>query len=837
MPTVTSPSTSASPSSPPRALLLAVALVAASILLFEISLTRVFGTVLRYHLTFLAISIALCGLGVGGYAMHWLRSRRAVSLPRLAVAYALATFAATVALLRGVFPTAPEAYWLSALVVLVPFSLGGAWLAEAFARFPRHAGRVYAWDLVGAAAAALAAVPTLERTSPQIAIAWAATLGLVAAGILGWNDLKLRLTLFALFVLFNGSTRTSLYEIPNLPPKPDADALTLAERGVTQPLFTELGTPGNRSRIVQTRHNAFARTDVVDDPVSPGGFLLYTNGNVPTNMMKWDGHVSSIPSIADDFPLSDWCFSAASLEKNDSRVFSIGPGGGLDALLALRYRARRFDGAEINPSIIDIMRAYTRYNGGIYDRVNVNVRAADGRAAAREALAQNTRYDLIFSALTKTATAGQGMALLESFIYTSDAFRTYWKLLSPGGQATIVLDNPLLLARFTATWLQVLGEEGISSQEAMRHIAIVHDQRPGPYVFALVVQKMPFTNAQTEALARGVNERSLTGVWIPRQAALSVFGPYSQIADGTLSPEQFHRFFQRGEQPLDISPRGDDQPFVLDLSFGTPPGLRQLAIFAALLSVAFAATGLLLARSAAPAVAERVEVAAPEAGSHGAGEARDEELSARASTSMGASTSAPALRGVDVLWVLYFLALGVGFMMVEIPLAQQLILPLGYPTLALSVILFAVLLGGGLGSWFSQRFENASLSRYAALCALGVAAYGVASTWAIARLGETLPLMSLGARAAITIALLLPLGFLLGAPFPSGMRLFSQRRESAVPLVWALNGVASVVGSLCAAMSGKLVGFSQTLGYGALFYVAAALLVWWMGQPRAPTSA
>ena len=202
---------------------------------------------------------------------------------------------------------------------------------------------------------------------------------------------------------------------------------------------------------------------------------------------------------------------------------------------------------------------------------------------------------------------------------------------------------------------------------------------------------------------------------------------------------------------------------------------------------------------------------------------------------MDASTSTQArTSGRDFLWVAYFLALGVGFMLVEIPLAQQLILPLGYPTLALSVILFAVLLGGGLGSWFSQRFENAALSSYAAACALGVAVYGVASTAIIARLGESLPLLSLGARAALTIVLLLPLGFLLGAPFPSGMRLFSQRRESAVPLVWGLNGVASVVGSLCAAMSGKLNGFNQTMVYGAAIYVGAALLVWWLGrEPKA----
>jgi hypothetical protein len=73
--------------------------------------------------------------------------------------------------------------------------------------------------------------------------------------------------------------------------------------------------------------------------------------------------------------------------------------------------------------------------------------------------------------------------------------------------------------------------------------------------------------------------------------------------------------------------------------------------------------------------------------------------------------------------LLYFSLLGVGFMLVEIPLAQKIILPLGYPTLALTTILFSILLGGGIGAWFSQRVQNvAALRRYAAICALGCGA-------------------------------------------------------------------------------------------------------------------
>jgi hypothetical protein len=436
-----------------------VALLSAAVLAFEVALTRVFSVVLRYHFAFLIISVAVCGIGVGGFVTHWLRGRKPLSLPLLAVLFAIAIDVVLLIMLRGLFAYAPQVYWLTALLVLVPFSLAGAFLAEAFAQYPQWSGRIYAWDLAGAALAALGVVALLQSMSAPGACLFAAVISalpalLLVKGTTGrtrWMGL-VPLVLALVWVL---NARFNWYDVPPIPPKPDAEGRTLEERAITQPLFTELGTPGHQSRIVETRWNAFARTDVVEDKGSPGSYLLYTNGNVPTNMSQWDGRLASIPQIAAGFPLSDWSFAVAPLEKSGSKVLSIGPGGGLDALLALYHGAKQFDGAEINPSIMGIMRDYRQYNGGIYERPDVNVQVADGRAFVREKLLRGQRYELIFSALTKTATAAQGMALLESFIYTTNAFDDYWQTLTPNGQMTIVLDNPLLLARFTATVLEV----------------------------------------------------------------------------------------------------------------------------------------------------------------------------------------------------------------------------------------------------------------------------------------------------------------------------------------------------------------------------------------------
>jgi hypothetical protein len=802
---VTSTSEPSTPAAPPSLIVcLCVALLSAAVLGFEIALTRVFSVLLRYHFAFLAISVAVCGLGVGGYIVHWRRRRGAISLPLLCALFALAVAAALLFLLRGLFALFPDAYWLAAVAVLVPFTLAGGVLAELFARHSHFSGRLYAWDLAGAALAAIGIVGVLQLLSAIDACLFAAALGALAGVGLAERSTRRAAWLLApalTLALLATNARWRFLDIPAVPPRPDAQGLTVADRGITQPLFTELGTPGHTSRIVDTRWNAFARTDVVLDSAMPHTFYLYTNGNVPTNMMEWNGELSSIPGIAQNFPLSDWVFSIAPLNNHSGdaargRVLSIGPGGGLDALLALGHGAERFDGAEINPSIVELMNEprYAKFNGGLYHHPSVRVQTAEGRAFVREAIANGRRYDLIFSALTKTATAGQGIALLESFVYTTDAFNDYLNALRDDGQLTIVLDNAALLARFWATAMTVLQQRGLSAQAAMQHIAIMHEARPGPYVFALVVQKKPFARAQTFQLDAAARRRGLEPIWIPHQDERTDFGPYPAVAKGEMTTAQFITWFgQVPQPPLDISPCPDDRPFVLDLSFTTLPIFKQLTALTLVLGLGLALLGW------------KDERAAPVAGAF----------------------------GEHALFLGYFLCLGVGFMLVEIPLLQHLILPLGYPTLSLTVILFSILLGGGTGAWFSQRFESAALWRWAIFSALGVATLtALAALFLLDYAAVALLALGLPQRCALTALALLPLGFFLGAPFPSGLRLFARRSAPQIPLVWGLNGVASVAGSLLAAMGAKNFGFTVMLLVGAGVYTLAAGVLWWLSARR-----
>jgi hypothetical protein len=302
-------------------------------------------------------------------------------------------------------------------------------------------------------------------------------------------------------------------------------------------------------------------------------------------------------------------------------------------------------------------------------------------------------------------------------------------------------------------------------------------------------------------MAARANERKLTPIWIPGRASWREFLPCSDLADGKLTLEQFVAWTRTESQRqlgagYDIRPCPDDCPFVLDVFPAIDPVFKQMAWVAALLGVGVVALG----------------------GSAGRGK------QARTARSLLA----------DVAWVGYFLALGAGFLLVEIPLTQKLILPLGYPTLALTVILFSILLGGGAGAFVSQRFDGTRLRIWAVGCALAVVAATVACAFTLDGLSERMLTLSLASRCAAAIALLLPLGFLLGTPFPAGIRLFAARRAAQVPLMWGLNGVASVVGSLCAAIGAKAFGFSAVLLVAAAVYLGAAALLLATGllEPR-----
>ncbi|MBD3293148.1 MAG: hypothetical protein GF393_09505, partial [Armatimonadia bacterium] len=457
-------------------------LVALAGLTFEVALTRAFSVLLRYHFVFLAISMATCGLGVGGLVdFLWLRRREAKDstiLSLLAAASAV-TFAGAVALL---FSDPMAAYLTSLAVVggvcIVPFILTGAFLSHAFARWSHQGGRMYFYDLTGAALGSCAVIVALQLLGatgvPFLCAAFAAIAAVVVAKGAALRAVGGALAVGAIVAVGLSVTRP-LISLPQVPPNLGNEA---------KPLFKELADPQIEAKIVHTDWNAFARTDVVAYARPDGTWVptddmfVYTDGEVPTNLIHFDGDLRQIAHNYRRF-IGFFPFVA----ERPERVLLIGPGAGLDVLLALAAGADEIEGAELNPSMLPIVRRYRDFAGPVYDYSNVNVAVAEGRSYVRRA---EKKYDLIYMALTKSATtASSSLALVESYVHTVEGFEDYLSHLSDDGQLAIVCQHPLVQARLMLTGIAALQREGLSRDEALQRVGMISLPRrmyvTGPY--------------------------------------------------------------------------------------------------------------------------------------------------------------------------------------------------------------------------------------------------------------------------------------------------------------------------------------------------------------------
>ena len=162
----------------------------------------------------------------------------------------------------------------------------------------------------------------------------------------------------------------------------------------------------------------------------------------------------------------------------------------------------------------------------------------------------------------------------------------------------------------------------------------------------------------------------------------------------------------------------------------------------------------------------------------------------------------------------YFALLGLGYLCVEIPLLQRFILFLGHPAYAMAMVLFTLLLFSGLGSLLSRRV---SLRLVLILLPLLVLVYALG----LPVLFEATLAAPLRSRLIVTVVALAPPGLLMGMPFPKGLALLERRAPALIAWGWGVNGAASVVASILAALLALSWGFSAVLAVGAACYAGA----------------
>jgi hypothetical protein len=372
------------------------------------------------------------------------------------------------------------------------------------------------------------------------------------------------------------------------------------------------------------------------------------------------------------------------------------------------------------------------------------------------------------------ATAAGAYALSESYLYTVDAFRLYWAKLAADGFISVTrwhrARRELETTRMALMMVDALRREGVP--EPLRHLVIVR----GANVATIVITRRALSLERYQRLDEIDRERGFDRLWPPDLRGALDSQTTQVLID--VNPEQHL-------QGTDLSPPTDDRPFF----FQTTP------IFVDRYTDSSQAVGMLRTLSLGLSLACGLLFFLP--------------LALR---------RVPFDRARGLRGAVYFIAIGLGFMFVEAPIIQWFVLFLGHPSFATTVVICALLAGAGLGSLAAGKLGLAALHKHRLILPAILVLLLCVAPWVV-RTGLALPL---ALRIAITAALLVPSGFAMGFAFPAGMFSFGHQYQ---PWFWAVNGAASVMGSVLSLACALLFGFVFTISCGVVAYLVACLVL------------
>ncbi len=770
-------------------LLAGLGLTSLAALLLELALTRLFSVVLFYHFAFLAISIALLGLGAGGVFAYMLKGWLARFETRsLAAGLCLVNSVTVLAVLETVLhvPVALEVTGMNFLrltvlylAAAIPFFLTGVLFSVVFAREARRIPLLYGADLGGGALACLAVVPLLNWIGGPNTILMASVALTVAAAVWAPTQTGRRVAggfLAAFLILIAGNLSDRLIDV-------------VYAKGIFR----------NPALVEFARWNALSRVEV---DIWGQSKAVVIDADASTYIMNVEPeHVSGTPW---EGILMSRAPAVVNVLRPRGEFAIIGPGGGIDVLSALFAGSPSVTGIEINPIIADtIMRGrYATYSKHLYQRPDVHLHVTDGRSYLRSSQQQ---FDVVQMTLVDTwaSTAAGAFALSENNLYTVEAFREYFEHLRPDGMIAITrweFHEPREALRVVAVAMDALHRLGVANP-ARNFIVVSQGALDEDGIPVTVLAKKTAFTVEEEAEVKTHFARypGLRPLYLPSEHTRNPFGDLIASND----PYAFAR-----QYAYNVSPVNDNAPFFF---FTLKPGqiLGQQNLQAGVDWKVNLGVLVLLLVLVISTVAVAVFLILPLALHSG------------------------RMRH-SAFPLLYFVAVGLGYILVEIAFIQRFVLFLGHPTYALTVVIFLLMLSSGAGSLFSRswlpRTEMAWMPITLVIVALLLDVVFLPH-WLAAWVG-----LGFYYRLLVSAVLLAPLGFVMGMPFPTGLRALAAgpdlgistapaNDDNAVEWAWAMNASASVLGSVLAMVIAIQFGLTVTLACGLVAYLLALALL------------
>jgi predicted membrane-bound spermidine synthase len=699
-------------------------------------------------------------------------------------------------------------------------------LALMYVAMPKEISKLYFVDLVGAAIGTLVLDPMMQQLGAESTL-------LSLSVIISMSTLITTLLLFRSIRKRSLSERGQKIELFGMKTKLYvivAVAVTVLLTAINTSGFNSIMyiEPGENKILhyrladssfqhIGTVWNSFSRIDITQQPSMKdetdtskkkvfASILIDADADTP--IYSWNGSVSDLEWIREYMDFLPYEMS----DKRINDTLVIGSGGGGDVLVALVGGSTNVTAVELNPSIVTTVKKFGSAAGNLYDRKDVNVFIDDGR---RFVASSDSMYDMIVIKLVDSwaAQLAGGYALSENYLYTVEAFREYLQHLDQeNGMLVMVrwnIELPRLLPLVVESLLQE--ETGKSIEEISKQIIVVED-RPGLYFGSnqertiypvlVMVKNSPFSDHEITTVSERVEKNDAKIIAIPGKY---IEPPYDRLLSSNInaegnnstqdSPSNIHPFGSPNweQAGLGLKIPTDDSPFY----FAKELVPKQMVILLeTVLIVSSVLAALLIYYSRINRIQSKDRI------------------------------------GLHILFVIF---IGLGFIFVEITFIQKFLLLLGTPILALTVILFSILLSTGIGSYLSGRLFNkkpfsAILVSIPILIGLIVLNYSFLQELITSNIGLDFP-----QRIALTFALLSPIGIVMGFQFPSIIRIaysfpsmdneksvsHTKNESKLVTLLWGVNVIASVIGTVLAAISSMTIGFNGNLLIAAGFYLGA----------------
>lgn len=781
-----------------------------TVLLFELALTRIFSIVLWYDYAFMAISIAFFGLGIGSLLTHILKNKvKREQLPSKILQTTI-IFAVSVPIflvvIGNVIPPNIHFIYLFYLSSSIPFFFAGISMSLIFFAMPREVSKLYFIDLVGAAAATLMLDPLMQRLGAESVILSAALLvlgpSLIAALVLSAPSQKKnvsnapiienKIKLSGIIVLAASAILLAV--------NTDANILAI-KPGENKGLHYQLEKPSEFEHL-STQWNSFSRIDVTrqlhpqdndddhDNGRSRALSAIAIDADADTPVFKWNGSSADLVWLK---RFMDYLPFEISTQVNNTLV--IGSGGGEDVLVALAGGSKKVTAVEINPLIISTAKQFGNSAGNLYDRKEVELFIDDGR---RFISSSDSKYDRIVIKLVDSwaAQLAGGYALSENYLYTVEAFRQYLRHLDEDNGMLVMVRWNFELPRLMPLVAESLRQEkqGGSSEDIRKQILVV-ENRPGLYFESnnkqtiypvlLIIKNNPFTDSEINLAKERVANNNARVIAMP--------GGYIEPPYDTLLLDKNYYHSQQLQESdlraiLELKPPTDDSPFY----FAKEQVPNQMILLLETVLGVSAVLALLLIYYSR----------------------RNRTLPTMSSTS-------------SWFHMIFVIFIGLGFMFLEITFIQKFLLLLGTPIMALTVILFSILLSSGIGAYLSGKLFHknpykAVVVSIPLLVGIVLAYYGF-----LQGIIDSSIIMQLPQRIMLTFALLSPAGLLMGFQFPSITRMASmhsnqgEHTDGNITLLWGINVIASVIATVLTAISSMVIGFNGNLLLGAGLYLGA----------------